>query len=39
MAKLERSAHSNPLLFAKTPFSVIHMDVLQVMPVLQGSFR
>jgi hypothetical protein len=39
MAKLKSSSHSNPLPSAKSPFSVIHMDVLQVTPVLRGSFR
>jgi hypothetical protein len=39
MAKLKRSSHSNPLPTAKSPFSTIHMDVLQLTPVLRGSFK
>jgi hypothetical protein len=38
MAKLTRSAHSNPLPSASSPFKMIHMDVLQITPVSCGSF-
>jgi hypothetical protein len=38
MAKLKRSSHSNPLPLAKSPFLVVHMDVLQVTPMSRGSF-
>jgi hypothetical protein len=39
MAKLKRSSHSNPLPSAKSPFAMIHMDVLQVTPILRGSYK
>jgi transposase InsO family protein len=39
MAKLKRSSHSNPLPSALAPFATVHMDVLQVTPVSQGSFK
>ena len=39
MAKLKCTSHSNSLLSAVLPFSMIHMDVLQVNPISRGSFR
>jgi hypothetical protein len=39
MAKLKSTSHSNPLPSSKSPFAMVHIDILQVTPVSWSSYK